>query len=79
MSEITVTLSREVAAELGELAVARGRSRAELVRAAITRYLVEERLARGRAEDGFWPGRAGELASDEEVGRIFRDYVTGNL
>ena len=45
MADAVVTISAALAAALDAMSAAVGRSRAELVREAIARYVIEERLA----------------------------------
>ncbi len=74
MTDSTVTLRSDLAAELDKLAANTGRSRTELAEEAVAKFLDYERWAIGCIQDGLRQADAGEFASDEEMAAIFDRY-----
>lgn len=74
MSDETLTLRPELVAGLDELAASTGRARDELIEEAVARYLDYERWAMARIREGVRQAEAGELASEDEVERVFGKY-----
>ena len=70
----TLTIPRELAAGLDELAASTGRDRSELAGEAIAKYLDYERWAIAHIEEGLRQAEAGEFASDEEMEATFDKY-----
>ena len=74
MPDGTLTLRPDLMAGLDELAASTGRARDELAEEAVAKYLDYERWAMARIREGVRQADAGELASEDEVERVFGKY-----
>lgn len=74
MSDGTLTLRPDLVTGLDELAASTGRGRDELAEEAVAKYLAYERWAMTRIQEGIRQADAGEVASEDEVERVFGKY-----
>ena len=73
--DVAIAIPAELDRALGELAVARGQTKARLVREALAEFILSEQAFIAAVEEGRAEARAGDLIDHDEVMREMRDLL----